>query len=173
LVLEHPERCQDLLDFIVARGFVPEEEARGLFRQALEAVCDCTSCGVLHRDIKPGNVLLDLATGQVKLMDFGCGTFLQDTVYTPVTGTPSYSPPGWSHLKCYQGEAATMWSLGIFLYQMVCGKHPFKKGWDIIWGELLFSQRLSPECQDLTRWCLSMHSLDRPSLEDLFSDPWL
>ncbi|XP_032936994.1 LOW QUALITY PROTEIN: serine/threonine-protein kinase pim-1-like [Catharus ustulatus] len=173
LVLERPERCQDLFHFIVARGFLPEEEARGLFRQVLEAVQHCSSCGVLHRDIKPGNILIDLATGQIKLIDFGCGTFLQDTVYTQFAGTLSYSPPEWTHLKCYHGKAATIWSLGILLYQMVCGKHPFKRGQDIIWGQLKFPQRLSQECQDVISWCLSMRSLDRPSVEDLFYDPWL
>ncbi|XP_056366523.1 serine/threonine-protein kinase pim-1-like [Oenanthe melanoleuca] len=173
LVLERPERCQDLSDFIAARRFLPEEEARGLFRQVLEAVRHCSSCGVLHRDIKPANIIMDLDSGQLKLIDFGCGTFLQDTVYTQFAGTLSYSPPEWTHLKCYHGEAATIWSLGILLYQMVCGKHPFQKGQDIIWGQLKFPQQLSQECQDIISWCLSMRSLDRPSVEDLFYDPWL
>ncbi|KFO54749.1 Serine/threonine-protein kinase pim-3, partial [Corvus brachyrhynchos] len=88
-------------------------------------------------------------------------------------GTPSYSPPEWTHLGWYHGEAATVWSLGIVLHQMVCGEHPFRRGWNSTWGRLSLPRRLSPECQDLIRWCLSMHSLDRPSLEDLFCDPWM
>ncbi|XP_071274614.1 serine/threonine-protein kinase pim-1-like, partial [Agelaius tricolor] len=123
MVMERPERCQDLQRFIEARQFLPEEVARELFRQVLEAVWHCTSCGVLHRDIKPENIVLDLATGQAKLIDFGCGTYLQETAYTHFAGTPSYSPPEWTHFGWYHGEAATIWSLGILLHQMVCGEH--------------------------------------------------
>ncbi|XP_066064045.1 serine/threonine-protein kinase pim-1-like [Chamaea fasciata] len=173
LVLERPERCQDLSGFLAERRFLPEEEARGLFRQVLEAVRHCTSCGVLHRDIKPENILLDLATGQLKLIDFGCGAFLQDTAYRQFAGTLPYSPPEWIHHQRYHGEAATIWSLGLLLYHLVMGKHPFRRGQQFIWGRILFPRWLSQECQNVIRRCLSMQPLDGPSLEDLFSDPWL
>ncbi|XP_074387453.1 serine/threonine-protein kinase pim-1-like [Zonotrichia albicollis] len=174
MVLERPEQCQDLHRFIRARRFLPEEEARELFRQVLEAVRHCTSCGVLHRDIKPGNILVDLDTGQAKLIDFGCGTYLQDTAYTHFAGTRSYSPPEWTHFGRYYGKPATIWSLGILLHQMVCGEHPFRRGQNISWDhQLSLPQRLSQECQDLIKRCLSMLDLERPSLEELFCHPWM
>ncbi|XP_063275788.1 serine/threonine-protein kinase pim-1-like [Prinia subflava] len=174
IIMERPERCQDLQHFIRARGFLSEEVARELFHQVLEAVRHCTSCGVLHRDIKPENILVDLATGQAKLIDFGCGTYLQDTVYTHFAGTPSYSPPEWNNYGWYYGQPATVWSLGILLHQMVCGELPFRRGHRISWDhQLSLPPRLSQECQDLIRQCLSIHDVDRPSVEDLFCHPWM
>ncbi|NXO46621.1 PIM3 kinase, partial [Locustella ochotensis] len=89
-----------------------KQVTRELFRQVLEAVWHCTSCGVLHHDTNLENVLVDLATRQAKLFDFGCGTYLQDTAYTHFAGTRSYSPPEWTDFGWYHGEAATIWSLG-------------------------------------------------------------
>ncbi|XP_072776009.1 serine/threonine-protein kinase pim-3-like [Taeniopygia guttata] len=179
--------------------------------------CPRRSYGVLHRDIKPGNILLDLASGQLKLIGFGCGAFLQDTAYTQFAGTLSYSPPEWIPHQRYHGKAAMIWSLGLLLYHLVMGKHPFRRGQQIIWGRILFPRDphlwpwgntrgsmgkfrpssghtqhglgmgivgqllqlpgdfwfLSPACQDIIKRCLSMQPLDRPSLEELFCDPWM
>lgn len=88
IIMERPEKYIDLFDYITQKGTVSERSTRYLFRQVLEAVQYCLSMGVVHRDVKDENILIDLKSNQVKLIDFGSGTFLQDDVYTEYEGEP-------------------------------------------------------------------------------------
>ncbi|NWR17747.1 PIM1 kinase, partial [Emberiza fucata] len=87
------------------------------------------------------------------------------------TGKQVYSPPeGRIIFLCYHGHTVMMWSLAILLYDMVCRFYPLNRDEDIILGHYLLP---AMECQHLVKWCQSICSLDRPSLEDLFNHSWL
>ena len=86
IVMEKPEKYIDLFDYITQKGVVSERSSRYLFRQIIEAVRYCFSVGVVHRDVKDENILIDLNTNQIKLIDFGSGTFLREGPYSEYEG---------------------------------------------------------------------------------------
>jgi serine/threonine protein kinase len=90
IVMERIETCKDLFDYITECGDKLDEiRVKSYFRQIVQTVCDCYKLGVFHRDIKDENILIDMNSSQLKLIDFGAGTFFtnKNCLFTDFQGT--------------------------------------------------------------------------------------
>jgi len=125
MVMEYVDGI-NLKEYIREKGSLPAHEALSIAQQIAEALEQAHSAGVVHRDIKPQNILFS-RKGKVKVTDFGiaiAGDGVTVTAGDQIIGSVQYISP-----EQARGEVATkqsdLYSLGIVLYEMVTGKVPF------------------------------------------------
>ncbi|MET9737032.1 serine/threonine-protein kinase [Streptomyces sp. NPDC006422] len=136
-VLEHDDRPWIVMELVEGRsladavkedGRVDPAEAARIGLWTLRALRAAHTAGVLHRDVKPGNVLL-AANGQVKLTDFGIAQVEGDTTITrtgEIVGSVDYLAP--ERVRGAEpGPASDLWALGATLYTAVEGLSPFRR----------------------------------------------
>ncbi|XP_019718370.1 serine/threonine-protein kinase ULK1a isoform X5 [Hippocampus comes] len=123
----------DLAEYLQSKGTLSEDTIRVFFQQIAQAMKILQSKGILHRDLKPQNILLCHPKGRrcssinthVKIADFGFARHLQtNTMAATLCGSPMYMAPEVIMSHSYDAKA-DLWSIGTIIYQCLTGKAPF------------------------------------------------
>ncbi|XP_023179960.1 serine/threonine-protein kinase STK11 [Drosophila hydei] len=175
---------QEMLDHAPEKK-MPLYQAHGYFRQLVNGLEYLHSCRVIHKDIKPGNLLLTLDQ-TLKVSDFGVAEqldmFAPDDTCTTGQGSPAFQPPEIANgHETFAGFKVDIWSSGVTLYNLVTGLYPFE-------GDNIYrllenigrSQWIAPDWlyeldESLAKLILGMLQADpsaRLSLQQIRKDAW-
>ena len=121
----------DLRRLIKAKGPLPQEQAASIIMQAAYGLEYAHQQGMVHRDVKPGNILVT-PDGMAKVSDVGLAAFTANLIDDPragkIVGTADYLSPEQIRTPLLVGPVSDVYSLGCTLYYTVCGKVPFPGG---------------------------------------------
>lgn len=175
----------ELFDRIVKKKYFFENEARNIILQLVVAMQYCHSRNVVHRDLKPGNLLLDSVDdpANIKVADFGFSTITDgnDNLKTQC-GTPSYVAPEILFNQAY-GCSCDMWSIGVITFVVLSGKLPFshanqailfkriKAGIYSFPGDIWAG--ISDEAIDFVKKLLIVNSSDRLTANQALEHEWM
>ncbi|KAF5310230.1 hypothetical protein D9619_010414 [Psilocybe cf. subviscida] len=168
----------ELFDYLVEKGRLSEDETRVIFGQLCLAVAYLHQNGIVHRDLKLENVLLDERC-RVKLGDFGfTREFERGSFMETFCGTTGYASPEMLQGQKYQGPEVDVWSLGIILYCLLTGTLPFDDDEEsvmrtkIIQGDFEDPVWLSLESRDLIKSILLKDTAKRTTIPQILAHPW-
>ena len=177
IIMEYCEG-QDIMDYILTRTRLSENESLKYFQQLINALYYLHSQNITHRDIKIDNLLLDKNL-DLKLIDFGLSTkYRDDQLLNQPCGTVVYAAPEVLDCKEYHGMLADVWSSGIVLFGMLSGFLPFGDPDDeinkkmILQGKIEMPDFFSKEATDLLNHMLDVNPLTRYTLEEIMCHPW-
>eukprot|EP00978_Attheya_sp_CCMP212_P016525 scaffold43359_cov58-Attheya_sp.AAC.6 len=190
----------DLDSLLKEKLVLPERDSRAILLQILSgmrylsmASPDGTRQGIIHYDLKPGNILFD-ENGDAKITDFGLSKIVDESdagdsmeLTSQGAGTYWYLPPEcfMTHANVRISNKVDVWSIGVIYYQMVFGKRPFGDGQSqdkvLSHGVMLNAREVkfppkpevSDECKEFIRQCLMYDQTFRPTVSQLCQQPYL
>ncbi|NP_001371146.1 uncharacterized protein LOC626858 isoform X1 [Mus musculus] len=169
----------NLFDLIQEHGPLQEEEAKHIFGQLVASLKYCHNLNIVHRDIKPQNVLLD-EERNVKLTDFGLAIKCSPgRLLSRKCGTRRFWAPEILLGEPYDSRKTDVWSLGVLLFFITTGDHPFA-GRTLIefekrltTGTYRIPPYMSVKLENLIHQILTVPPEKRPSIEDIEKHPWV
>lgn len=187
VIMEQAKRG-DLLEYILSRNSLPEDETRGIFQDVVVGVQYLHGNNIAHRDLKCENILLD-EHGRAKLSDFGFARYVTDpttnrrVLSSTYCGSAAYVAPEVLRGTPYNPMLSDAWSLGVVLFIAVTGLMPFddsdlprmlhvqiKKRWGFPSSK---KDQLSSMLQQLVRRMLEPDSMARITLSQILTSEWV
>ncbi|XP_030588498.1 serine/threonine-protein kinase pim-2-like [Archocentrus centrarchus] len=129
LIMERPVPCESLYSYLENNGGpLDVHVAKNIMKQLVDAAIMMHNKGVFHRDLKTENLLLETGSSdlRVRIIDFGCGCWVQEEPQCVFSGTSAYAPPEFFTRGTYEAIPTTVWQLGALLYEMLYGVHQFR-----------------------------------------------
>ncbi|KAK6460245.1 hypothetical protein DFJ63DRAFT_290633 [Scheffersomyces coipomensis] len=178
MLFEYVEGGQ-MLDYIVAHGSLKEKHARKFARGIGSALDYCHRNNVVHRDLKIENIMIS-ESGDIKIIDFGLSNlYSPKTLLKTYCGSLYFAAPELLSAKPYTGPEVDIWSFGVVLYVLVCGKVPFDDQSvsvlheKIKKGNVEYPNFLSRECISLLSRMLVVEPSKRATLYEVLQHPWM
>ncbi|KIW12914.1 hypothetical protein PV08_08101 [Exophiala spinifera] len=168
-----------MLDYIIAHGRLKEKQARKFARQIASALDYCHRNSIVHRDLKIENILIS-KNGDIKIIDFGLSNLYSPrALLKTFCGSLYFAAPELLQARQYTGPEVDVWSFGIVLYVLVCGKVPFddqsmpQLHAKIKRGVVDYPQWLTAECKNIISRMLVVDPKERASLQEIMNHPWM
>lgn len=168
-----------MLDYIVSHGSLKEAQARKFCRGIASALDYCHSNNIVHRDLKIENIMIN-TQGEIKIIDFGLSNlFDRENLLKTYCGSLYFAAPELLSAHPYVGPEVDIWSFGVVLYVLVCGKVPFDDKSvnnlheKIKRGNVEYPSSLSGECVSLLQRMLVVNPSHRGNIREVINHPWL
>ncbi|KAL8595259.1 hypothetical protein ACOMHN_043411 [Nucella lapillus] len=177
LVMDYAEGGE-LYDYLNNQRCLSEVETRRIFRQIVAAVHYVHQNGIVHRDLKLENIILD-TNRNVKIADFGLANyFSKNSSLNTFCGSPLYASPEIVNGQPYQGPEVDVWSLGVVLYTLAYGAMPFESGnLKVLRQQISTGHYAEPAkpcgASGLIRHMLTVNSARRATIAEVLNHWWV
>ena len=170
---------KEFLEYLTKKGKLKESDACKYFHQIISGLDYLHQCGIAHRDFKPENIILTNNNQLLKIIDFGLSNmYKKGKLLKTSCGSPCYVPPEMVKEQSYNGALSDIWSAGVILYLMLCGKLPFYDDDNEILYEKILSGKyeepeyLSKDVKDILKKIFEIDPKKRINFEGIKSHPW-